>query len=144
LLSAFLLPTRVHERYVYYCVPFVTALAVDRWAWRPVCATLSAVGTAEMLSHLFVSATPESFAVSGTAAIGALLVLPWSWGVLAFTPEVDDAGAERPPHGRRNVAAPACAAATKFRRSRSERLSRCAPAGGACPNYDVTLKLPTD
>jgi len=94
LLSAFLLPTRVHERYVYYCVPFVTALAVDRWAWRPVCATLSAVGTAEMLSHLFVSATPESFAVSGTAAIGALLVLPWSWGVLAFTPEVDDAEAE--------------------------------------------------
>jgi len=41
-----------------------------------------------------VSATPESFAVSGTAAIGALLVLPWSWGVLAFTPEVDDAEAE--------------------------------------------------
>ena len=29
LLSAFLLPTRVHERYVYYCIPFVTALAVD-------------------------------------------------------------------------------------------------------------------
>lgn len=83
LLSAFLLPTRVHERYVYYCIPFVAALAVERRAWRLVLVAMSLVGTVEMLSHLFVSATPESFAVSGTVALIAVAMLPWSYGVIA-------------------------------------------------------------
>ena len=98
LLSAFLLPTRVHERYVYYCIPFVTALAVDRRAWRWVLVAMSAVGTAEMLSHLFVSASPESFAVSGTAALVAVAVLPWSYGVIAQGAEggVAETGAAAP------------------------------------------------
>jgi hypothetical protein len=85
LLSAFLLPTRVHERYVYYCIPFVTALAVERCAWRPVLVVMSAVGTAEMLSHLFVSAAPASLAVSGAAALAAVAMLPWSCNVLGYT-----------------------------------------------------------
>jgi hypothetical protein len=91
LLSAFLLPTRVHERYVYYCVPFVTALAVDRRAWRVTWAVVSLVGTAEMLSHLFVSESPGSFTVSGAAALCAVLALPWSYGVLALAPGVEEA-----------------------------------------------------
>jgi len=83
MLSAFLLPTRVHERYVYYCIPFVTALAVGHRAWRPVLVAMSLVGTAEMLSHLFVSAAPASLAVSGTAALIAIAALPWSYGAIA-------------------------------------------------------------
>jgi hypothetical protein len=90
LLAAFLLPTRVHERYVYYCMPFVTALAVGRPAWRVIWVTMSVVATAEMLSHLFVSASAESFVVSGTAAIGAVMMLPWSYGVLLLNPRTED------------------------------------------------------
>ena len=82
LLSAFLLPTRVHERYVYYCIPFVTALAVQHRAWRPVFLAMSLVGTAEMLSHLFVSAAPASLIGSGTAALMAVAMLPWSYGAI--------------------------------------------------------------
>jgi Gpi18-like mannosyltransferase len=83
LLSAFLLPTRAHERYVYYCVPFLTALAVARRPWRPMFLAMSLVGTAEMLSHLFVSATAVSFAASGAAALIAVSMLPLSYGVIA-------------------------------------------------------------
>ena len=86
LLSAFLLPTRVHERYVYYCVPLVTALAVHRRAWLPVWATMTAVGTAEMLSHLFVSAAPASLALSGLLAAAAVCMLPWALVALAVDP----------------------------------------------------------
>jgi hypothetical protein len=82
LLCAFLLPTRVHERYVYYCIPFVTALAVQRRAWRPVLVVVSAVGTAEMLSHLFVDACAASSFASALAAIVAVATLPWSFGVM--------------------------------------------------------------
>jgi hypothetical protein len=81
-LSAFLLPTRVHERYVYYCIPFVTALAVGSGAWRPVLVAMSVVATAEMLSHLLVSTAPASLAVSGTAALIAVAMLPWSYGAI--------------------------------------------------------------
>ena len=87
LLSAFLLPTRVHERYVYYCVPIATALACHRRAWWPVWAIMTAVGTAEMLSHLFVSAAPASLALSGSLAAAAVLVLLWSLRLLARTEE---------------------------------------------------------
>jgi hypothetical protein len=87
LLSAFLLPTRVHERYVYYCVPIATALACHRRAWWPVWVIMTAVGTAEMLSHLFVSAAPASLALSGSLAAAAVLVLLWSLRLLARTEE---------------------------------------------------------
>jgi len=91
LLSAFLLPTRVHERYVYYCIPFATALAVQRRAWWVPWMAMSVVGTLEMLSHLFVSATPASFAVTGAAAIVATTMLPWTYGVLALAPVEEEA-----------------------------------------------------
>jgi hypothetical protein len=97
LLSAFLLPTRVHERYVYYCVPFVTALAVERRAWQPVLVTISLVGSAEMLSHLFVSAAPASLAVSGTAALVAVAMLPWSYGAIAQSADGGEAETTRAP-----------------------------------------------
>jgi len=49
------------------------------------------VGTLEMLSHLFVSATPASFAVTGAAAIVATTMLPWTYGVLALAPVEEEA-----------------------------------------------------
>jgi hypothetical protein len=48
---------------------------------------MTAVGTAEMLSHLFVSAAPASLALSGSLAAGAVLVLLWSLRLLARTEE---------------------------------------------------------
>jgi hypothetical protein len=91
LLSAFLLPTRVHERYVYYCIPFLTALVVvDPRSWRGPFVVMTLVGTAEMLSHLLVSPAPASFAVTGAAALAAVGVLPWTWGVLALAPAMEE------------------------------------------------------
>ena len=94
LLSAFLLPTRVHERYVYYCIPLVTALAADRRAWRPIFAVMTVVGTAEMVSHLFVSAAPAPLAASGMLALAAVAMLPWSLVVAALDRDAD--GGTRP------------------------------------------------
>jgi hypothetical protein len=94
LLSAFLLPTRVHERYVYYCIPFVTALAADRRAWWPILGVITVVGTAEMVSHLFVSAAPGSLAATGITALAAVSMLPWS--LLVATRERDADGETRP------------------------------------------------
>lgn len=95
LLSAFLLPTRVHERYVFYCLPFVTALAVCERAWWLPFVVLSLVGTAEMLSHLWVAPTPVSLVVSGTAAVAALGMLPYGWHASRRGAEESEAGAGR-------------------------------------------------
>jgi hypothetical protein len=89
LLSAFVLPTRVHERYVYYAVPFVTVLAVER-PWRAPWLVLAVVGAAEMLSHLWVAPTLGSFLASGAAAAAMVGVLLWAYGLLARRPDVEE------------------------------------------------------
>lgn len=103
LLSAFLLPTRVHERYVFYALPFLTALAAHQRAWRVPWLGLTLVGTAEMLSHLWVAPTLPSFAVSGAAAVAALGTLLWTYGVLLWPPVEEGAetgaAAPSPPAG---------------------------------------------
>lgn len=48
--AAFLLPTGVHERYVYYCIPFAIALMCVRPLWTPVALILTVVGGFEMVS----------------------------------------------------------------------------------------------
>lgn len=50
-LAAFTLPTSVHERYIYYCLPFLIALVVHELKWIPPLLALLLVGTFEMTSY---------------------------------------------------------------------------------------------
>ena len=50
MLAAFALPTSVHERYVYYCIPFCIALAFYERRWIVPLLALLIVGTLEMTS----------------------------------------------------------------------------------------------
>jgi len=51
MLAAFTLPTSVHERYIYYCLPFLIALAVHEKKWIAPLVALLIVGTFEMTSY---------------------------------------------------------------------------------------------
>ena len=51
MLAAFTLPTSVHERYIYYCLPFAIALAVHERKWIAPMVALMIVGTFEMTSY---------------------------------------------------------------------------------------------
>lgn len=79
-LAAFLLPTSVHERYIYYCIPFFIAMAVLRPAlWGPPLVVLLTVGTAELLAFRWVKlADPAVRSLSSWFAVAALLAFAWS------------------------------------------------------------------
>jgi len=81
LYCTFLLPTRAHERYIYFCIPFAIALASLRKGWIPVLAVLLVTGTAEMTSFRWVRignpAVRSRTALLAAANVAALL---WSWG----------------------------------------------------------------
>lgn len=55
LMAVFVLPTRVHERYIYFCIPMlIAAAAIDqRWMW-PFVAVMT-VGSFEMTSYSWTS-----------------------------------------------------------------------------------------
>lgn len=55
LLAAFALPTKVHERYVYFCIPPLIALACFRAAWLPPLLGMVVVGTFEMVSFRWLA-----------------------------------------------------------------------------------------
>ncbi len=81
LYCTFLLPTRAHERYIYFCIPFAIAMAVLRKGWIPVLAVLLVTGTAEMTSFRWVrlgkAAVRTRTALLAAANVAALL---WAWG----------------------------------------------------------------
>jgi hypothetical protein len=99
LLAAFLLLARVHERFIYYCLPFLVAAAVTFRRWRPLVVTLYVVGTFEMTWYAWLApqdAPLEAGAQSSDAAVGSMLLavlaiasfvyalaalLPWRWQV---------------------------------------------------------------
>ena len=86
-LAAFILPTGVHERYIYYCIPFAIALAVNRPAvWIAPLLLLLIVGTAEMLSFNWSGqiyrAGSTARGATTLAAVAMLLVLLYSFVVL--------------------------------------------------------------
>ena len=54
-LAAFTLPTAVHERYIYYCIPFLIALALYEKRWIPPLLALLTVATFEMTSYDWAS-----------------------------------------------------------------------------------------
>jgi hypothetical protein len=79
-LSAFVLLTRVHERYVYFCLPFGVALAVWRpRTWGPPLAALAVAGTAEMVWFLWwTPAAPAARSLATGCACLAVGALGWS------------------------------------------------------------------
>lgn len=75
LFVAFALPTRVHERYIFYCIPFAVALALYSWRWAPVLIGLLIVGTFEMLSHQLISDVGDRVTRGLTTALALLTLL---------------------------------------------------------------------
>jgi hypothetical protein len=53
--AAFVLPTRVHERYIYYCLPFLVSSAVVFHRWIPLIVTLFLVGGFEMTWYMWLA-----------------------------------------------------------------------------------------
>jgi hypothetical protein len=88
LLAAFVLPISVHERYIYYCIPFLIALAICEKKWIPPLIALLLVGTFEMTSFRWASLqdiyAPGNMArgVSGFMAVLTVLSLLYAYIVL--------------------------------------------------------------
>lgn len=88
LLATFVLPTSVHERYIYYCIPFCVALAVHARKWIAPLVVLLVVGTAEMVSfrwatfaHIYATDHLERN-LSALLAVLTVLTLLYSYAVL--------------------------------------------------------------
>jgi len=62
--SAYVWPTRVHERYVVYCMPFVVALAVGRRRFLPALAGLLVVGVAAHTWNIWMRDVPAGSLVT--------------------------------------------------------------------------------
>lgn len=88
LLAAFALPTKVHERYIYYCIPFAIALACLRPAlWAAPLGALLIVGTAEMVSFSWVRLDDARDIRLGTA-LALLTLLTLLYGIATLIPRV--------------------------------------------------------
>ena len=107
LLAAFTLPTSVHERYIYYCIPLAIALAASRPTWIAPLLALLIVGTAEMTSFRWAGLSriyaPDSAAkgVSILLAILTVLTLLYSYAVLIPKARRAEAGAQSSSGPRR-------------------------------------------
>ena len=83
--AAFVLPTRVHERYIYYCLPFAIALAAVDWKrWLGPLLALLLVGAAEMLSFRWLPV--PGGALYGTILAGLTLATFATSLILALLP----------------------------------------------------------
>ena len=83
--AAFSLPTGVHERYIYYCIPFAIALAFVRRRWIPPLALLLLVGAFEMVSYRFVQmGNPTSRSQAAVLSILVMVAFAWSFAVAAM------------------------------------------------------------
>jgi hypothetical protein len=78
MLAVFTLSTRAVERYIYYCIPFLIALAA--WhprRWVPPLAAIAVVGTVEMVGFLWLppsnSLAHIASVLLAAATVGALL-----------------------------------------------------------------------
>jgi hypothetical protein len=90
-LAAFALPTGMHERYIYYCLPFLIVLCATDWKrWLIPLAALLTVGTFEMTSFAWVTWTDTGveggdrlrgslLALITLAALAFSLAATWSW-----------------------------------------------------------------
>jgi len=101
LLAAFTLPISVHERYIYYCIPFLIALAGHEKKWIPPLIGLLLVGTFEMTSFRWASLqniyTPGNVARSASAFLAVLTVLSLLYSYAVLTPRAKEPSAGRRP-----------------------------------------------
>lgn len=77
LFGAFVWPTRVHERYFYYCLPFLIAMAVAYRRWISVLVAMLLIGTFEVTWFLWLApstAAPDAPAQSPNATVWSLLL----------------------------------------------------------------------
>ncbi len=72
--AAFTLPTTVHERYIYFGMPFVFALMFIERRWLLPAAVLMLVGTFEMTSFRWMSYTDAAVRI-GAFVLSSLIVL---------------------------------------------------------------------
>jgi len=98
LFASFLLPTKVHERYIYFCIPFLIALAVHSPRWLPALAALLIVGTFEMTSFRWAG---EFDYRNETLALALLAVLAFVYSLVLLVPRVRPAAPAAPARGRR-------------------------------------------
>lgn len=92
MLCAFVLPTRVHERYIYLCIPFVIALAVHRRVWIAPLVALLFVGTCEMTSFRW-AAKPDTRGLSVLLSLLSIAALLYSF--IALIPRARPQSGER-------------------------------------------------
>ncbi len=82
-LAAFVLPTRVKARYIYYCLPFLIAMALRFRPWRVALGGLLILATAELTWNLWYDiGSPGAQALSVGLASLSVLVLVYSWAAL--------------------------------------------------------------
>jgi hypothetical protein len=75
LLATFVFPTRAHERYIYYCLPFLVVAASVYRPWWPVVASLLLVGGFEMTWYLWLANPTAGDAAAAQSRGGALISL---------------------------------------------------------------------
>jgi hypothetical protein len=98
-LAAFVLPTRVHERYIYYCLPFLIAVATLHRAWLPPLVALFIIGAFEMTWFLWYAARPEARDVRFfSAMLAAAAVLAFAWCFASLIPRPRTPTAHPPPN----------------------------------------------
>ncbi len=83
MLCAFMLPTRVHERYIFLCIPFAIALSMIRPAWLTVLVPLVIVGGFEMTSFRWAG-QPDQRGFTTMLAVLSTLALLISFVLLAI------------------------------------------------------------
>lgn len=82
--AAFLFPTRVHERYIYYCLPFAIAAAFVFPRWIPALVALLLVGTFSMTWFLWYQPVGQPLVFSGLLAM--LAVASFVYALVALVP----------------------------------------------------------
>jgi hypothetical protein len=113
LLAAFVLPTRVHERYVYYCLPFLIAGLAAIPSWAPVVAAMVLVATFEMTWYVWLvranspldagASTREATVWSTVLAVLSVVSLVWAIVAVAIRAA---AGSSRQSEGGGNSTHP--------------------------------------
>ena len=85
LLAAFTLPTAVHERYIYYCIPLAIALAIQARVWIFPAAALTLVGTFEMVQFLWLRAIDDPAVRMRSGLLATLTVAALVYSLVVLT-----------------------------------------------------------
>lgn len=91
--AAFLLPTRVHERYIFYCLPFLIALAFQGRFWIVPLVLLLIVATAEMFAYAWVGWSGENDTRGPTAILAGTSVAAFVLTLIGLIPRARAADA---------------------------------------------------